>query len=797
MKQWTERLGKQLLFWDGGFGTELQSRGLRPGEEPISWNLTHPDAVKEVHQAYLDAGASLLTANTFGANRLKLGKDPTAWIQAGLRLARQAVNESGKDALVALDIAPCGKLLQPYGTLSFADAYEAFAEQVRVAVSEKADLIMIETMTDLYEAKAAILAAKEQSDLPFIVSFTFDENGKLLTGADIRTAFLTARSLGAAAVGTNCGLGPEQLRSLLPELYASAGLPLSVCPNAGLPELENGKTVYRVSPLEFAEYAEAFARGGASLLGGCCGTTPAHIATLVERCRGLTPLPVQTPCRTEVSSYTHTVTFGERPLIIGERLNPTGKPRLKQALRERNMELLLSEALAQADANADLLDLNVGLPDIDETALMEQAVLAVQSVTDLPLQLDSASPEALERGLRLYNGRPLVNSVNGSEQSMNAVLPLVKRYGACVVALTLDEKGIPATADERIAIAKRICERASRLGIPKQDLLIDALTMTVGTDQNAANVTLETVERVHRELGLCTVLGVSNCSFGLPERETLTGTFLSLAIQRGLSGAIMNPLSASVRNAFYASLALCGWDTGCLRYIQNVTPVGAVQTEGTDARAAKQEDTLFSAVERGLLTRARELAKQEIQSREPLAVVREELIPALDRVGKAFEQKKMFLPQLLMSADAAKEAFAVIQEALRKDGSAGESKGTVLLATVKDDVHDIGKNIVKVLLESYGFTVVDLGKNVPPETIVREARERDIRLVGLSALMTTTVCHMAETVRLLRAEWPQCRVVVGGAVLTQAYADQIGADCYAPDAMATVRYAERVLGKDT
>ncbi len=793
MKQLKDRLGKELLFWDGGMGTELQSRGLRGDVLPESWNLSHPEQVKAIHAAYLDAGADILCANTFGANRVKLDTDPAAYLRAGITLAREAVSACGRTAYVALDVGPTGKLLEPFGTMSFEDAYAAFAEQIRIGAEAGADLIAIETMTDLYEAKAALLAAKENCRLPVVVSYIFDESGKLLTGADVRTAFLLARSLGADAVGTNCGLGPAQVADLLADLREQAGLPLSVCPNAGLPELIDGKTVYRVSPEEFLHATEGFVRGGASLLGGCCGTTPAHIAALTAHFRGQAPEPVRPVRGTLVSSYTHTVSFGGRPLVIGERINPTGKPRLKAALREKDMDVLLSEAIAQTDCGADLLDVNVGLPETDEPTLLVQAVRAVQSVCDLPLVLDSASPEALERGLRVYNGRQLVNSVNGSAHSLQTVLPLVKQYGACVVALTLDENGIPPTAEGRVAIAKRIRDEAASYGIPPEDLLVDTLTMTIGTDDRAALVTLDAMERVRTELGLCTLLGVSNCSFGLPERETLTAAFLTLAIQRGLSGAIVNPLSAVVRNAYLAACALCGWDENCLRYIGGVTPLGQPAQARKTESAQGGDATLAEAVERGLPERAKALAQILLADRQPLDLVREELIPALDRVGKAFEEKKLFLPQLLMSADAARAAFAVVQDAIRASGQAQASKGTVLLATVKDDVHDIGKNIVKVLLESYGFTVVDLGKDVPPETVAREARERKIRLVGLSALMTTTVPHMEETIRALRREAPDCKVIVGGAVLNEACAKSIGADAYSPDAMATVRYAEELF----
>ncbi len=790
MTPFLEALGTRPLFLDGAMGTMLQSRGLGPGALPELWNLSHPDVLRDIHRAYLDAGADILLANTFGANRCKLGAaadQAGALIAAGVALAKEA---AGEHAWVGLDVGSTGKLLRPYGDLSFENAYDAFAEMIDAGAAAGADLIVIETMSDLYETKAALLAAKEHCSLPVIVSLTFDETGKLLTGADIPAAAAVVEGLGADVIGLNCGLGPQQMRALLPLLRDACSLPVAVSANAGLPVVVDGRTCFNVAPEEFAGECRALIEGGAVLVGGCCGTTPEHIAAMTAACRMLPVLPPEQHKRTIAASYTHTVELGGAPLIIGERLNPTGKAALKEALRSGDLDYLCREAIAQADNGAHILDVNVGLPEIDEPQMLCDAVQAIQAVCDLPLQLDTSDPEALERALRVYNGRPLINSVNGGAESMAAVFPLAKKYGAAVVALTLDEHGIPETAAGRIAIAERILATAKTYGLSEQDLIVDALAMTVSTGADNANVALETLDHVRHTLHMNTVLGVSNISFGLPRREKLNAAFFLLAMGRGLSAGIVNPGDAAMMDAYRAYCALTGWDSRCQAYIGYCS----AQAEGISSRVpAAAALTLRQAVLRGLCHEAAEQTKVMLAEHVPLQIIDSELIPALNEVGAGFEAKTVFLPQLLMSADAAKAAFDVLKAHMGRTGTAQASKGRVLLATVKGDVHDIGKNIVKTLLENYGFDVLDLGKDVAPEAIVEAVTEQRITLVGLSALMTTTVPYMEQTIRLLRTAAPDCRVMVGGAVLTSAYARQIGADFYGKDAMSTVRYAGEVF----
>ena len=789
MKPFLEVLGQRPLLLDGAMGTMLQSRGLGPGELPERWNLTHPDVLLEIHNAYLRAGADILLANTFGANRYKLGPEDSVseLIAAGIALAKQAAQDR---AWVALDMGSTGKLLKPYGDLAFEDAYASFAEQIEAGAAAGADLIVIETMSDIYETKAALLAAKEHSDLPVLVSLTFDESRKLLTGADIPTAAAVVEGLGADVIGLNCGLGPKQMLQLLPELRSACSLPIAVSANAGLPVVIDGKTCFMVEPDEFAADCRKLLEEGAAIVGGCCGTTPDHISAMAAACTDAPILPPPEIRRTIVSSYTHTAEIGAAPRIIGERLNPTGKAALKQALRSGDLDYLCREALAQQDNGAHILDVNVGLPEIDEPAVLSQAVEAIQAVCDLPLQLDTSNMEALSRALRLYNGRPLINSVNGGAESMAAVFPLAKKYGAAVVALTLDENGIPDTAAGRIAIAEKILSTAKGYGLSEKDLIVDALAMTVSTGPDNANVALETLDYVRHTLHMNTVLGVSNISFGLPHREKLNAAFFTMAMTRGLSAGIVNPGDEAMMDAYRTFCALTGFDGHCSAYIAQY----AAQTEEKKLPAVKASLTLHQAVVRGLAHEAADKTRALLAERAPLDLIDQELIPALDEVGAGFEAKKIFLPQLLMSADAAKAAFDVLKQQMLQSGTVQETKGRMILATVQGDVHDIGKNIVKTLLENYGFEVLDLGKDVEPETILKTALQENIRLVGLSALMTTTVPYMEETIRLLRKEKPDCRVMVGGAVLTATYAREIGADFYGKDAMSSVRYAEEVFG---
>ena len=674
------------------------------------------------------------------------------------------------------------------GDLPFEQAVELFGEVVRIGAAAGADLVLIETMSDSYELKAAVLAAKENCDLPVLATVIFDENGKLLTGGTVDAVVALLEGLGVDALGVNCGLGPKQMVPIVKRLTEVSSLPVIVSPNAGLPRSENGKTVYDIRADEFASLMAEIADLGVQVLGGCCGTTPAHIRAMIEACKAKPFVPMAKKHRTVVSSFSQAVEIGGKPVIIGERINPTGKSKFKAALREGNIEYILSEGLTQEDSGAHILDVNVGLPEIDEPAMMEQVVTRLQSVLALPLQIDTSNTEAMERGMRLYNGKPMINSVSGKRESMEAVFPLVKKYGGVVVGLTLDENGIPDTAEGRVQIAKKIYDTAAQYGIGKEDIVIDGLAMTISSDSGSALVTLETLRRVRDELGGHTILGVSNISFGLPQREIINANFFTMALQNGLSCAIINPNADAMMRSYRAFLALTGQDAQCAGYIAayGSQPAAAPQA------AADSAMPLGEAIERGLRERAAEAAKAALQTVQPLELVNTELIPALDRVGKGFEAGTVFLPQLLMSAEAAKAAFDVVKDAMR--GAPQETRGRIILATVKGDIHDIGKNIVKVLLENYGYQVLDLGKDVAPEVIVDTAVRENVPLVGLSALMTTTVVSMEQTIRLLREKKPDAKVVVGGAVLTQEYADSIGADCYARDAMATVHYADSVFG---
>ena len=786
-----EFLQNRILLLDGGMGTLLQQAGLKPGEHPEEWNLSHPEVVTGVHRAYFEAGSNLVCTNTFGANLLKFEEAHLREIIfAGVNCARTAA-EGKEGRFVALDIGPTGKLLSPTGNLPFEEAVRVFAATVRMGVEAGVDAILIETMTDSYETKAALLAAKENCDLPILVTNAYGSDGKLITGATPAAMVALLEGMGVCALGANCSLGPKQLAGVARELLANASVPVILKPNAGLPVVREGKTEYHVTPEDFAAELAALVKEGVRLAGGCCGTTPAFIKALHTAVEGTHPVPVGEKQITAVSSYTHAVSFGEKPLLIGERINPTGKKRLKQAILEGDMNYLLEQGIAQAEAGVHLLDVNVGLPGIDEGEVLSRAVSELQGVTDLPLQIDTADVTAMEKALRLYNGKALVNSVCGKQESMDSLFPLVKKYGGVVIALTLDENGIPSTAEGRVAIAKRIIAEAAKYGIHKKNLVFDTLARTVSADRSAPAVTLEAMKRIKTELGCHTSLGVSNVSFGLPNREGVNGVFFALALENGLSAAIINPLSAEMRKAYYTFLMLRGMDENCMEYMARAesfatTAVTAVTAEKIESAGSE----LQKAVEKGLLAKAEELTASLLESREPLDLVENELLPALDKVGKGFEKGSLFLPQLLMSAEAAKRAFGKIKEKL-PPGAGG--KGPFVLATVKGDIHDIGKNIVGLLLENYGYTVIDLGKDVPPEAVVEAVLENNAPLAGLSALMTTTVPAMEETVRLLREKAPFCKIVVGGAVLTEDYARDIGADAYGKDAMATVRYAEGVI----
>ena len=827
-------LRDELVVLDGGMGTLLQGAGLCPGELPERWNLTHPDEVVAIHRAYYDAGSHVVNTNTFGASLLKFSaKELDAVIGAAVANARRAAREStgGQEKFVALDIGPSGRLLRPLGDFDFEDAVALFAETVRLGVRHGVDLIMIETMNDSYETKAALLAAKEQSDLPVLVSCAYGEDGKLMTGASPAAMVAMLEGMGADAIGVNCSLGPKALAPVVKEYLRLASVPVLLKPNAGLPTVRDGATVYDVTPAEFARDVAALVHDGVRVAGGCCGTTPAHIAALTAEigALGLIAAPITRKEDTVVSSYTHAVTLGDDPALIGERINPTGKKRFKQALIEHDIGYILSEGIRQEEAGVDVLDVNVGLPEIDEPALLTEAVCELQAVTDLPLQIDTSDPVAMEAALRRYNGKAMINSVSGKRESLEAILPLVKKYGGVVVALTLDEAGIPDTAEGRVQIARRILEAAAAYGIDKKDVIFDTLAMTVSASGDAANVTLASLSRIRRELGCHTSLGVSNVSFGLPARDAVNGTFFAMALVGGLSAAIMNPFSPDMMKVYYAYRALRGLDDNCAAYIGFAatlptpaagqgTPGGTSATaHGAEAASRGEARTpLQAAVIKGLREQAAALTAALLETTPALSVVQGEIIPALDAVGRSFEQKTTYLPQLLMSAEAAKAAFEVIKGHMATPAAAGATAGAtagaaaddpagavaadaptaakmpIVLATVKGDIHDIGKNIVKLLLENYGYPVTDLGRDVPPEVVVEAAVRLRAPLVGLSALMTTTVPAMEETIRALRRDAPWCKVIVGGAVLTADYAREIGADAYAADAMETVRYAEEL-----
>ena len=801
-----ERLGKELLFLDGGMGTLLQAEGLAPGELPETWNIEHPEKVEAIHRRYYEAGSDVVLANTFGANVCKFHDDRYTVeevIRAGIANAKRAGEQIGKETYVALDMGPTGKLLKPMGDLNFDDAYEAFAEAVRYGEKYGADLIHIETMSDTYEVKAAILAAKENSSLPVFVTMIFDERGKLLTGGDVPSVVAMLEGLRVDALGLNCGLGPKQMLPILNDLRRYTSLPIIVKPNAGLPKQKNGETYYDVEPDEFARIMQEVVKEGACVIGGCCGTTPEHIKKLVEECKDLPLREIEKKHDTIVSSYGQAVILDDMPRIIGERINPTGKKKFKEALKNEDMDYILKEAITQQDKGAHILDVNVGLPDIDEVAMMEKVVKELQSVTSLPLQIDTVDGKAMERAMRIYNGKPMINSVNGKQVSMDEVFPLIRKYGGVVVGLTIDEEGIPKDAEGRVRVAGKIINEAAKYGIDKKDIVIDVLTMTISSEKDGAKVTLEALKRVREEFGVRTVLGVSNISFGLPRRPIVNSYFYAMAMQNGLTAGIINPSSEDMMKAYRSYNALMGFDENCTNYISTyagTTETVTVQASQTAAaagnapKAAGVEMTLKYAIERGLKEEAHHITRDLIGTREPLDIIQEELIPALNVVGEGFEKGTVFLPQLLMSADAAKIAFAVIKDVLASSGQEEEKKEKIILATVKGDIHDIGKNIVKVLLENYGFDVIDLGKDVPPEAIVEKAVEENVTLVGLSALMTTTVVSMEETIKLLREKKPDCKVMVGGAVLNQDYADMIGADFYGKDAMQSVHYAQKFFG---
>ena len=826
-------LGKELLYFDGAMGTRLQAAGMKPGELPEVWNITHGDVVTEIHASYIRAGANILKSNTFGANALKMKDsgysvedavlaafenaraafarvaEETAFAKAGAAAEGTGSGRAGGTSIsnaklqqgkqfVALDLGPTGKLLAPYGDLQFEDAVALYAETVRAGVKAGADLVLVETMSDTYEAKAAILAAKENSGLPVFVTFTFDKSGKLLNGTDVETAVLMAEGLGVDAVGFNCGLGPDLVAQLLPRARNVTRLPLIANPNAGLPVEKDGKTVFTTGPEEFAAYMLDVYREGGSVLGGCCGTDPRYIRLVAERTNGLQPVaPYDFPATnntdekatpvTAVTGYGAPVYFGTEPVLIGERINPTGKPLLKEALRKDDMDYICRLGLEQLDNGAHILDVNTGLPGLDETAVLRRAVSSLQAITPAPLEIDTSNYDAMEQALRIYNGKPLLNSVNGKPESMAKVFPLAKKYGAAVVGLCLDENGIPDAAEGRLAIAETIIKTAADYGIASKDILIDPLALTVSTDSRNPAIDIAVIKALKAK-GIHTVMGVSNISFGLPNRDAVNSAFFAMALAAGLSSAIMNPQSARMMEAYYAYCALSGVDAGCKRYVAKFADAPKAK-----AAATVSEYTLYDAIVKGLVEQSGIATTKLLEEKKaPLEIINQFIIPALNTVGEGFGRKTLFLPQLLMAADAAKAAFDELKKQMQGSAQAETAGDTIVLAVVKGDIHDIGKNIVKVLWENYGYHVVDLGKDVPAESVVEAVEQHHAKLVGLTALMTTTVSAMEETIIALRKK-TKTKILVGGAVMTGEYAEAIGADGYAPDAVAAVDYANKIF----
>lgn len=774
-----------FTIFDGAMGTELIRLGMKPGELPELYNLTHPEIIMEIHKSYLLAGAQVITANTFGANRKKL--EGKADLRETVFAAVNAAREAGANK-VALDMGPIGAMLQPLGTVSFDEAYDIFSEVVKAGAEAGADIALVETMSDLLEAKAALLAVRENSRMPVFVNMTFDKSGRTFLGTTPEIAAITLSSLGADAVGINCSLGPEDIMPLADKMLKYATVPVMVQPNAGLPRVENGATVYDVSPEKFSDCLFDMAQKGVLIMGGCCGTTPLHIALLKEKLAGIKPVKRDIKRVTAFTSGQKAVISAGNVAVIGERINPTGKKKIKEALLSGDFDYIVSEAVTQAEAGADMLDVNAGLPEIDEAKTLELLITKLQAVTPLPLQIDSADPAAVERAVRVYCGKPVINSVNGKEESLNSVLPIAKKYGAGVVGLTLDENGIPATAEERVKIAEKIIARAESIGIPREDVLIDCLVMTVSTNQDMANQTLKAVRAVSEKTGVKTVLGVSNVSFGLPKREIINSSFLSAALSAGLTFPILNPMSKRYMDAVAAHRVISGEDAGCADYIAAYSNIPSGEKTVGEKETNPDITSIVLSGKKNLIAEA---VKRELEVLPVMDVINLRLIPAINAAGDKFEKGEFFLPQLLVSAETVKVGFDVIKDSVPPGDIKG--KGEILLATVKGDIHDIGKNIVKMLLTNYGYEIIDLGKDVAPETIAEEAVKRNIKLVGLSALMTTTVKSIEETVAALRRSGSDAKVMVGGAVLNEEYAKLVGADFYAKDAAAAAKIAGAVF----
>lgn len=785
-------LGNTHLYFDGAMGTVLQNRGLKLGEVPEMFNMTHPEVIEEIHREYLSAGSNFVTTNTFGANRYKLEHTDCSveqMISQAVKIAKRA-KEDFPNTYVALDVGSTGKMIEPVGDVAFEEIYEVFKEQVVAGEKAGCDVVLFETFTDIYELKAAVLAAKENTNLPIFATMSFEENGRTFFGTSIESMILTLEGLGVSALGVNCSLGPKQLKPIVEEIVNTAHIPVMVQPNAGLPIMEGDTVKYDITSDEFAEYLLEFAKMGVLILGGCCGTNAEYIAKMVSKVKETNYVKPNVPRVTGICSAAKAVYFDDT-VVIGERLNPTGKKMLQAALRKQDMDYVLREAIKQQEQGAHVLDVNMGLPDIDEVAMLKKAVKEVQGMVNLPLQIDSSNVQALEEACRIYNGKPLINSVNGKKESLEAILPIAKKYGACILGLTLDENGIPSTAEERLEVAKRIVNAAMEMGIPKEDVFIDCLVVTASAQQALVKETLKAVRLVKEEIGVKTVLGVSNVSFGLPNRPIINKTMLTAALMQGLDAPIMNPSDAGMMEAIAAFRVLMGKDMDSKEYIEKYSNI-----ELSDTKTSSNETvSIEAAIKKGLKEEAKAEVNKLLQSKSALDIIEQHIVPALDEVGKLYEAQKIFLPQLIKSAEAAKSAFERLQQELITASQADEgmSKTKVVLATVYGDIHDIGKNIVKVIMENYNFEVIDLGKDVPSEKVVEAVQKWDIKIVGLSALMTTTVASMKDTIKALRESCPNVKVIVGGAVLTEELAQYVEADHYAKDAMETVRIATHIV----
>lgn len=785
-----EYIKDNILIFDGAMGTMLQQRGLKIGENPEIFGLNNPDKLIEIHKLYLEAGSNVITTNTFGANELKLDKlgyTVEEIVDNAVTMAKKAIEtvDKSKPRFVALDLGPIGEMLEPMGTLSFDRAYEIFKRQAIQGEKSGANLIIIETMMDLYEAKAAVLAAKENTNLPVFCTMTFDENGRSFTGCMPESMVATIEGLGVDAIGVNCSLGPKQLIPIVDKIAKIANIPVIVQANAGLPEIVNGEAIYNVAADEFYNGVEKFIELGASIIGGCCGTNPEFIKKISDNTSNLNIVSREKYNDCIVCSPSKVVEI-KAPTVVGERLNPTGKKLLKESLKNENLDYVINLALEQIHAGADILNVNVGLPDIDEERMMAKVIKEIQSVIDVPLQVDSSNIEALEQGLRYYNGKTIANSVNGKEESLNTILPIVKKYGACIVGLTLDENGIPSTAEGRFKIAEKIVSKALSYGIKQQDIFIDCLSLTVSAQQKEALETLKCIKMVKEKLGVKTILGVSNISFGVPNRKALNNTYLNLALYAGLDLPIINPNEEGCMEVIDSFKVINNIDKGCVRYIQKYSNYKQIKNLKNNNSS---DLSLEYIVESGLKENAKDVTLSLLQDNDENYILDKILIPALDKVGRKYDKGEIFLPQLIQSAETVKVSLNTIKETLLNKNNNTVSKGKIIVATVKGDIHDIGKNIVKIMLENYGYEVIDLGKDVPIEDVVNHSKKNNIQLVGLSALMTTTVHSMKETIEALRKEGLKTKVFVGGAVLTKEYAKDIGADYYSKDAKSAVEIA--------